>query len=113
MRAPIPASLATILPAVKAQLSLVTGSQLTRIRLVARKGTPKFIADQDILVKTTDINPDPGFEHGSGRTCIIIRRPLLIIPRTRLQTDASDQDDNWLLDSSRGHIVLEEKILNG
>lgn len=112
MPSPIATSLVNIIPVVKAQLVRATGLPDTAIRLVARGQTPRFQADQDILIRPGQVAWDQGFDVGSGRVCAIIRRPLLVTVRTRYNVDLSDEDAYRLTDAVNGHIPLEEKVVD-
>lgn len=112
MPTPLATSLTPILAAVSAQLTAVTGIPPNLIRLVARGTTPRFQADQDILLRPGQVTYDRGFDAGSGRVCPILRRPLLIHLRTRFNADPSDADDSRLTDPVYGHIPFEESVIN-
>lgn len=108
---PIPASLTAILATVKNQILLAV-PQLSdnQVRIVARAETKRFRGSQDILLRPGPVSWDRGFDVGSGRMCPIIRRPLYVHIRTRLNTDPSDSDELRLTDPTYGHIPLEESI---
>lgn len=107
------ASLVPILEAIQAQIVTVTGLSAEKVSLSAKEIQPRFKGDQDVYIRLMDSTPDMGFEHGSGRTCIIVRRPLVVTLRTRYQVDPSDIQNAWFLDPNYGHIAKEECLFNG
>lgn len=110
-----PTSLTQILPAIQAQIQLALGwqTQPERVNLSTKDVQPRFRSDQDCYIRLMDITPRQGFEHGSGRTCIILSRPMVVTLRTRLQVDPSDIQNAWLLDPTYGHWIKEEALFNG
>ena len=108
-----PTSLLTILPAIQAQVVAVTGLPLEKVNLSLKDVQPKYRGDSDCYIRLLDATADPGFEHGSGRTCLIISRPMVVTLRTRLQVDTSDVQTQWFLDQINGHLIKEEALFNG
>lgn len=108
-----PASLLSILPAIQAQVIAVTGLPPEKVSFAARDLEPRFRGDQDCYIRLLNPSPEQGFEHGSGRTCIILSRPLVVTLRTRYQVDTSDVQNLWLLDPTYGHLAKEEALFNG
>lgn len=105
-------SLVPLLTALQAQIATCTGLPPEKISLSAKDIQPRFKGDQDLYIRLMDATPRPGFEHGSGRTCIILSRPLVLTLRTRYQVDPSDVQNAWFLDPNYGHIIKEEQLFN-
>lgn len=112
MPAPIPTSLATILPKITARLADVTGVSSNRVLLLARPDTPHFQGDSDLLVRVSAPLPDDGFAHGAGRHGgVVVRRTVQVTPRVRSAHDQGDRDDAALT-SAAGLLPLEESVVN-
>lgn len=109
----IPAPLTTIVPTIQTQIQAVLSLPPEKVSLSVRDIQPRFKGDQDCYIRLLDATPRTGFEHGSGRTCLVISRPMVITLRTRFQVDASDLNNLWLLDPTNGHWTKEEALLNG
>jgi hypothetical protein len=85
----------------------------SRVLIVARrKKTPHFAAVQDVLVRPAGFRVQIPWADTEGRVGMLIRRTILLTPRTRMELDQADQDIDLLTDASLGHFVFEEAIIN-
>lgn len=84
-----------------------------RIKFVARgAGVPKFQGESDILIRIGGFTSVGETVAAAGRVCTMLDRLIHVICRSRLALDQADRDDTWLLNSSRGHFVIEEQVLD-
>lgn len=112
MAAQIRSNFVAILQAVQTQLAKVTGLPTTRVLLVARRASPKFQGDSDILVRPGRFISPPEERTAAGYVELIIRRLLIVQPRVRRLADMPDRDDIFLTDAALGYFTLEENIVN-
>lgn len=101
-----------ILNATKAHLVKTLGIAGHRIKLSARDSLPPFSGSQDLILRPRNPTPAPEWESGAGRVATVFQRPLGVIIRTRLSTDTSDDDSQWLTNTSLGHFQMEEKVVD-
>ncbi len=73
---------------------------------------PHTQGDQDVLVRLMNENPNEGFIEGGGRVVDYRYRTLEITVRSRTYLDDVQQDLVRLTDSTLGHIVLEDAVVN-
>lgn len=71
-----------------------------------------YTAPQDILLRPGGFTVDVESMVGGGRRNTILHRDLIVIIRTRMDLDKGGVDKEWLEQAARGHIQLEESVLN-
>ena len=111
MPAPVATSLRTILPAITAQLTTVTGVTDNRVLLLQRPDTPHIQGDSDLLVRVGTPAPHQGMGDGTGRYGVLLHRTLQVTARVRRAVDQADRDDLALL-GDLGILALEEAVVN-
>jgi hypothetical protein len=111
----ITASLTTILNLIGTQLVTDTGFPSERVNLVRDwpTVTDMPVGDQDLYVSPREfVIEERDGVNGAGRLETIEHRRIGILIRTRLGTDAYQENTQWFNDATKGHIQLEEVIKN-
>ena len=92
--------------------SLLTANMVKISTRFQANPVPKLDADRDVLIRYGTPFPLEGFICGAGRIASVVRRHFEIVIRTRLQTGMMDRDDTWLMDSTYGHLAMEEFVVD-
>ena len=113
MAQPVPTSLRTILPLIQANIAAVTGLPApARVMITARNAdaVPHFQADADILIRLMRERQDFDVNTGQGRVENRGEATVRVTVRSRLYTDEVNQDQQFLIDQTLGHIVLRDRV---
>lgn len=105
-------SFGEILLAVKAEVIKRTGLPAARVIILARDQAPKAQAEQIIYLRPrrfTSIEPE---NTGGGRSNTRLTRQLDLILSSRMATDASTSDEDWLTHPTRGYYALEDAAVD-
>jgi hypothetical protein len=98
-----------------ATTSYANNYSANQVKLAARgpgDPLPKFSGDRDVVISFTKPFPTEGFVCGAGRLASELVRYFDVVPRTRVQSGMSDRDNNIVLNSTLGHLLSEEFVLD-
>jgi hypothetical protein len=78
----------------------------------ARREVPRLVGDKDLLVRVRSATDFGNVTAAAGRHAMWIKRYVDFIIRSRLYTDVSRQDLQWLTEETKGILAIEELLLD-
>lgn len=112
MSSQIRSNFGDILTRIKAQIVAELDYPDNRVIISIRREVPHFNADSDIIIRPLGFRAISQITDQTGRFATAVTRRLEVRARTRLALDEASRDEIWLTDESRGHLQLEDQIVD-